>query len=685
VDAAKDDDAQDQTGSSDRWALAAQLPPEPRQPTPTFVTVRELDPAEFAEVEAANSMLRRFSTGSPYQRLHQAVQLLGQHAERARTSAARIPQPLLQRETARIDRTVSATLTAAEALVGSLVNDIETDHGEQSRQAATMREAVDQARDSSLVVALSRPMLALAATKPSLVEMRDLSGDRAPFAGEDGGEGSEPVWEPVLRESVATTLVAAVGPAAAPLTTAPVGIVPLLQELVVACQRLFARHLLLQEERIAAGSLRLRRLAAEVLDGAPVLMSTRGDPIHPQIDFSELALDEVRLLQRALRQARRLLAAPVTPPTGPPTASPAGPASAAPPASGVNEEATDQSPTGEDSPNGGGEAEGASMASTVDLLATVEHASRLTVAAERAWSAALDPAAVDEANRELLDDQWSNVMAVVRRQAELSSRALEAAGLDATVDQFPPDLSQLLALALDPDPERRRRQLQLAQFYALDQLLAALQGLRHPSRAALDPRTGQLTQTWWDSGAFALVRTRAQHLVRVTLALLNAEHAAIATAGGEAATAPEQVPHPAQPPPWWAHLHLSAEALGRGDIEATLLHAHLALTARFTDVPSLADAVAAPFGEEAEDEAAKTLVAKLDEAIARLAEGSGVDLGVTVPLAHALLPLIQRLLLPVPMTPTRTPPATEAADDLGSATPPDDPSDADPSPPQADT
>jgi hypothetical protein len=403
------------------------------------VTVRELDPAEFAEVETANAMLRRFTTGSPYQRLHQAVRLLGQHAERARTSAARVPQPPLQRETARIERAVSATLTASEALLGSLVNGIVTDHGEQSRQAVTMREAVDQARDRSLVVALSRPLLALSATQPSLVEMRDLSG-HGPFAGEDGGEGSEPVWEPVLRESVATTLVAAVGPAAAPLTTAPVRIVPLLQDLVVVCQRLFARHLLLQEDRIAACSLRLRRLAAEVLDGAPVLMSTRGDPTRPQIDFRELALDEVRLLQRALRQARRLLAAPVTPPPGPPTASPVETATAAPPASGVEEEATDKSPTGEDSSTGGGGPEGASMASTVDLLATVEHASRLTVAVERAWSAALDPAAVDEAKRELLDDQWSSVMAVVRRQAELSSRALEAAGLDATVDQWPPDV-----------------------------------------------------------------------------------------------------------------------------------------------------------------------------------------------------------------------------------------------------
>ena len=168
MDAAKDDDAQDQTGSSDRWALAARLPPEPRQPTPTFVTVRELDPAEFAEVEAANAMLRRFSNGSPYQRLHQAVRLLGQHAERARTSAARVPQPPLQRETARMDRAIDATLTAAEKLLSSLVNDIVADHGEQSPQAVTISEAVDQARHSSLVVAMSRPLLALAATQPRL-------------------------------------------------------------------------------------------------------------------------------------------------------------------------------------------------------------------------------------------------------------------------------------------------------------------------------------------------------------------------------------------------------------------------------------------------------------------------------------------------------------------------------------
>jgi hypothetical protein len=683
VDVPRDDDAPDDpTGGRDRWALTAQLPPEPGQPTPTLVTVRVLDAAEFAEVEAANARLRRFTGGSPYQRLHQVFRLLGQHAQRARVRAARVPQPPLQGETAQVDRAVTATLTAAEALLGSMVNDIATDHGQQSQQAVTMREAVDQAR-GSLVVALSGPLLALANTEPSLVEMRDLSSDRGPSDGEDGGEGREPVWEPVLRESVVTALVGAVGPIAAPLTNAPVRIVPLLQDLTVACQHLFARYLLLQEDRIAAASLRIRRLAAEVLDGAPVLMLTRGDPTQPQMKFRELALDEVRVLQRALRQARRLLAPPVTPPKPPPAASQEGPATAAPSESEVKEEPTDHPPTGERTATGGGEAEGASMASAVDLLAVVEHASRLTVAAERAWSAALDPAALDEANRELLDDQWSSVMAVIRRQAELSSHALEAAGLDATVDQFPPDVPQLLALDLDPDLERRRRQLQLAQFYALDQLLTALQGLRHPSRAALDPRTGQATQTWWDSGAFALVGARARHLARVTLALLNAEHAAIAAAAGEAATAPGQAPPPAQPPPWWAHLQLGAEALRRGDMEATLLHGYVALTARFTDVPSLADAVAAPFGDEAEGEAAKTLVSKLEEAIARLAAGTDVDLGVTVPLAHALLPLIERLLLPAPITPTQSPRAVGAADDPGSAAPPGHPSDADPNAPQA--
>jgi hypothetical protein len=681
VDVPKDEHAaDDHTGWSDTWALTAQLLPEPGQPTPTLLHVRSMDPAEFAEVQAANAMLRRFTGDSLYQRLHQAFRFVVQHAERARTRAARLPQPPLHRETARIDRATSTTLTAADTLLGSLVDNIATDYGQQSEQAASMRDAVDQAR-GNLVIALAGPLLALANTESGLVEMRDLSSDRGPSDGEDGGQGSEPIWEPVLRESVVTALVAAVGPTAATLTRAPVRIVSLLQELVLACQRLFARHLLLQEDRIAAASLRLRRLAAEVLDGAPVLMLTRGDPAKPQLQFKELALGEVAVLQRALRQARRLLAPPVTPPT-PPAASPQEPATAMPSTSDVKEDAADHPPTGEGTSTGGGEAEGTIMTSTVDLLGVVEHVSRLSVAAERAWSAALDPAALDEAGQELLD-QWGSLIAVIQRQADLSSRALEAAGLDATVDQFPPGVPQLLALEFDADPERRRRQLQLAQFYALDQLLSALQGLRHPSTAALDPRTGQATHTWWDSGAFALVRVRARHLARVTLGLLNAEHAAIAAATGQAATVPGQVSPPAQPQPWWAHLQLGAEALRRGDIEAVLLHTHLALAARFADASSLIDAVAAPFGDEAEGEAAKTLVVKLEEAIQRLAEGAGADLGVTVPLANALLPLIERLLLPVPMTPTPSPTAAETADDLESANTPDHPSGADPSAPEA--
>jgi hypothetical protein len=675
-----DDSPDDRTGWRGNWALVAQLPPESGQPNPTLLHVRSLDAAEFTEVEAANTMLRGFTGGSLYQRLHQAYRLVIQHAEQARTRAARRPQPPLQREVARIDGAIGATLVAADTLLDSLVSDIAREYGQESQRAATMRQAVDQARDS-LAVAVSGPLLELTSTETTLVEMRDLSGDRGSSDDEDGGESSEPMWEPVLRESGVTALVNSVGPIATPLTEAPVRIVLLLQELVLSCQRLFARHLLLQEDRIAAASLRLRRLAAEILDGAPILMLTHGDPAQPQMMIRELALGEIHMLQRALRQARRLLAPPVTPPTTPPTASPEGRAATSPSTSEIKEEPADHPPTAEGASSGGGEAESTTTASAVDLLAVVEHASRLTLTAEHAWSAALDPAALGEANQELLD-QWANLIAVIQRQAELSSRALEAAGLDASVDQFPPDLPQLLALDLDVDPERRRRQLQIAQFYALDQLLTALQGLQHPSRAALDLRTGQATQTWWDSGAFAFVRARAEHLARVTLALLDAEHAAIAAATSEAANLSEQERPPAQPPPWWAHLQLGAEALRRGDIEATLLHAHVALTARFADVPSIGEAVAALFGDEAEGEAAKTLVAKLEETIQRLATGAGVDLGATVPLAHALLPLIQRLLLPIPMTPT-PPFGAATADDAKSANAPDHPSDGDPNPPEA--
>jgi hypothetical protein len=80
------------------------------------VTGRLLDPGEFADVGAANALLRHLTGGSAYQRLHQAFELLGQHAQRARTRAASLPQPSLQREIARIDQAVGVTLMAADAL-----------------------------------------------------------------------------------------------------------------------------------------------------------------------------------------------------------------------------------------------------------------------------------------------------------------------------------------------------------------------------------------------------------------------------------------------------------------------------------------------------------------------------------------------------------------------------------------
>jgi hypothetical protein len=673
VNARHGDAPDDRTGQTDDWALTAQLPPEPGQPTPTLAIGRVLAPDEYAEVKGANALLRRLTGGSAYQRLHQAFRLLDQHAQRARTRAARVPQPSLGPEVARIDRAVVVTLTAADELLGHLVDDVVADYGQDSSQATTMREAIDEAQ-GRLPVALLGPLLALANRGPSLVEMWAPPSD--PADGEAGADSGEPSWEPVLRESVVSSLVAAVAPAAA-LAEAPI-VVPLLRQLVLACERLFAQHLLLREERIVAASLRLRRLAAEVLDGTPTLTSTSGDP--PPIRFTELALGEVGVLQRALRRARRMLSPPVTQATSPSTASPEGPATTARPTPEAEEKPAGRPPTGEGAATSAPEAEGTGTAAAVDLVAVVEHVSRLTGSVERAWSAALDPEALGEANREILD-QWHSLVAVVQRQAVLSSRALAAAGLDATVDQYPLGPPQLLALDLDPDVEQRRRQLQVAQFYALEQLLAALEGLRHPTRAALDLGTGQVTETWWDSGAFALVRTRARHLARVTLTLLDAERAAIAAAT-DTATAAEQAEPRAETPSWLAYLQLGTEALRRGDAEAALLHAHLSLTARFA-AASLTDTVAASFGNEAEGEVAKALVAKLEGAIGRLAAG-GVDLGISVPLAHALLPLAERLLLPAPASNPPAPEA-EAGADQGPTTSQDQPSDTDPNESQAGT
>jgi len=83
---------------------------------------------------------------------------------------------------------------------------------------------------------------------------------------------------------------------------------------VLVGQRLIGRQLQAYEERISEATLTLRRLAVEVLDGAPGLMLADVDTSKGRIDMGPASFDPFPLnssvtLLRALRQSRFLLEA----------------------------------------------------------------------------------------------------------------------------------------------------------------------------------------------------------------------------------------------------------------------------------------------------------------------------------------------------------------------------------------
>ena len=103
---------------------------------------------------------------------------------------------------------------------------------------------------------------------------------------------------------------------------------------------------------------------------------------------------------------------------------------------------------------------------------------------------------------------------------------------------LPLSREEIARLTLDPDPERRWRQLQLAEVDALILVLEALEGLRQPSAQTIYFDENRV-ETWWEAGAFALVRDRIALLVRVSEQLALAE-AAVAEATGAEQTAANQ-------------------------------------------------------------------------------------------------------------------------------------------------
>jgi hypothetical protein len=203
------------------------------------------------------------------------------------------------------------------------------------------------------------------------------------------------------------------------------------------------------------------------------------------------------------------------------------------------------------------ETDQASIAPT-DIVALVRHVTRLCDDLEKVWSDALDPAKLEAAN-EGLGTRLGVALAALAAQHEARDAELRNAGVDIVLPDWPP--SPEFVLSQDSaDPQARWRLVMVAQLQALELLVEASNALAEPSGVTTDLRRDREVRRWWESGAFALLRSRARLVERLTHELDAAEAALLREEGGRRSSEAYDA------------FQLAATAYRRGDPEAALLH-----------------------------------------------------------------------------------------------------------------
>jgi hypothetical protein len=590
-----------------RWWLVTQLPPSQPESKGDLEILREVSEEEERQTREANALLNRLVSAAPYARLvelyEELTQALGRDASPVRRAAD-------------MNRVARALGKVAAELPGDLLRHARADFGDGSDKGQELEAAIAEEAQRvpfRLLVAVGK-----------LVQ--------GPFAPVGDGVGNE--------AEAMTTLMADV-----PEVQPHLDLVSALRAGIVVAQRLIARQLQIYEERVDDASLYLRRLAAEVADGAPALM--RADSFDPeggetnlgQTTFDPLALDKALYLHRALKHARELLKA-----TG-----------------GGREESADDAPEGEsipvaaepvpEAPEGAapsdaqlaGDSEETSEPppgdrgdQVLDLRALAQHATAFTDDLEKAWSAALDDALLAQAQDEM-NARYASLLRTIQRRVAAGDRALRDAGVDPQVPAYPLHSEEIGRLSLEPDDERRWRQLQLAELDALMLLLEALEAIRAPSAQTIYVDEKRV-ETWWEAGAFALVRDRVDLLVRVS------EQAALA----EAAVMNVSLDSTA-PSAFFDRLRLAADALGHGDVEATLVHARLALHLRAgLEVDVVPNDLLERLANDPRLAGDAPLLRLLEQAGTKLAAGEALDIGAAVLIAARALAVVGGLCLETP-------------------------------------
>lgn len=143
----------------------------------------------------------------------------------------------------------------------------------------------------------------------------------------------------------------------------------------------------------------------------------------------------------------------------------------------------------------------------IQMLHSLEHS---TTQLEKAWSKGLDNESVKKAHTELLT-LWESFRQNYPAWAEERSAKLKELGLDTIIKQYPLDDEGFKSLGQSSTLIDRYNQFTVALLYQMQNLLRALTAIREPSRTETFLASGE-TQSWWEAGAFSLIRASARSL-----------------------------------------------------------------------------------------------------------------------------------------------------------------------------
>lgn len=198
--------------------------------------------------------------------------------------------------------------------------------------------------------------------------------------------------------------------------------------------------------------------------------------------------------------------------------------------------------------------EGASKFQPVELYGLLEEAGKLPVDLEKRWSDLFNDES-DGVNRTLLQ-RWSSLNSAMLASIDQRTTQASSQGYSTSINpSFPLDAASALTFINgEPDGQLKLDQLGSAELYAFREFTYSFSGLQKPSNVSITFPAG-LQESWWDSGAFARLRSLSETVMEV--------HSELRTQISMSSS---------QPTPWQIYASKAHKAISWGLVDAALLY-----------------------------------------------------------------------------------------------------------------